>query len=290
MATRQAETIGRMAVAPSVLVLFLWMIVPLGMTVYFSLLRYNLLEPGVHAFTGAANYYWFLTDPAFTTALTNTLILVGSILAITTVFGTLLALLLDQPIFGQGFVRIMVIAPFFVMPTVTALVWKNLLMNPVYGFFAWIERLLGLPPIAWFAQMPLLALIILISWQWLPFATLIIFTALQSLDLEQKEAAAMDGAGPFAYFWWIVLPHLSRPITVVLLIETIFLLSVFAEIFVTTSGGPGLQTTNLAYLIYSQALLQYDVGIASAGGIVAVILANIVAIFLMRLIGKNLQA
>lgn len=290
MATRHAETLGRIAVAPSVIVLFLWMIVPLGMTIYFSVLHYNLLEPGPHTYAGFSNYYWFLTDPAFTTALKNTLILVGSVLAISTIFGTLIALLLDQPIFGQGIVRLMVIAPFFVMPTVAALIWKNLLMNPVYGLFAWIARLFGLTPVAWFAHVPLCSLIIIISWQWLPFATLIIFTALRSLDLEQKEAAEMDGAGPLAFFRWIVLPHLARPITVVILIETIFLLSIFAAIFVTTSGGPGLQTTNIAFLVYSQALLQYDIGEASAGGIVAVVLANVAAIFLVRLIGRNLQA
>jgi sorbitol/mannitol transport system permease protein len=88
----------------------------------------------------------------------------------------------------------------------------------------------------------------------------------------------------------ITLPHLSRAITVVILIETIFLLSVFAEILVTTSGGPGTASTNIAYLIYMQALLQYDVGGASAGGIIAVILANIVAFFLIRMIGKSLEA
>ncbi len=76
----------------------------------------------------------------------------------------------------------------------------------------------------------------------------------------------------------------------VILIETIFLLSVFAEILVTTSGGPGTASTNITYLIYTQALLQFDVGGASAGGIVAVVLANIVAIFLVRMIGKNLEA
>ena len=64
----------------------------------------------------------------------------------------------------------------------------------------------------------------------------------------------MDGAGAFSTFFYITLPHLARPITVVILIETIFLLTVFAEIFVTTGGGPGLQTTNIAFLIYSQAL------------------------------------
>ena len=76
----------------------------------------------------------------------------------------------------------------------------------------------------------------------------------------------------------------------VILIETIFLLTVFAEIFVTTGGGPGLATTNIAFLIYSQALIQYDVGNASAGGLVAVVIANIVAFFLVRIVGRNLEA
>jgi sorbitol/mannitol transport system permease protein len=162
-------------------------------------------------------------------------------------------------------------------------------MNPVYGLFAWIARGLGLAPIDWLAEVPLLSIIIIVAWQWLPFATLILLTALQSLDGEQKEAAEMDGAGAISRFFYIVLPHLSRAITVVILIQTIFLLSVFAEILVTTNGGPGIQSTNLTYLVYAQALLQFDVGGASAGGIIAVILANIVAIFLIRLIGKNLD-
>ena len=85
------------------------------------------------------------------------------------------------------------------------------------------------------------------------------------------------------------MPHLGRAITAVILIETIFLLSIFAEILVTTGGGPGYESTNITYLIYTQSLLQFDVGGGSAGGIVAVIIANIVAIFLMRLIGKNLE-
>ncbi|MGU9957554.1 MAG: carbohydrate ABC transporter permease [Arenicellales bacterium WSBS_2016_MAG_OTU3] len=279
-----------MAVAPSVVVLFLWMIVPLGMTVYFSFLRYNLLDPGNESFIGLLNYSYFLSDPAFFEALGNTLLLVGMVLLITVIGGVLLALLLDQPFFGQGIVRLLVIAPFFVMPTVSALVWKNLFMNPVSGLFAYVAKLFGLQPLDWFGQFPLGSIIFFVSWQWLPFATLILLTAVGSLDSERKEAAQMDGAKSFAMFYHIILPHLARPITVVILIETIFLLSVFAEIFVTTNGGPGLATTNIAFLVYAQALLQYDVGGASAGGIVAVVLANIVAIFLVRLIGKNLDA
>jgi sorbitol/mannitol transport system permease protein len=290
MATRQTRTLARAATAPSTLVLFLWMIVPLGMTVYFSLLNYSLLDPGSESFIGLVNYEYFLTDPAFITAMFNTLKLVGGVLVVTVVGGTLLALLLDQPFWGRGIVRLMVIAPFFVMPTVSALIWKNLLMHPVQGLFAWLTGLIGMKPIDWFADAPLTAIVIIVAWQWLPFATLILLTAIQSLDEEQKEAAEMDGTPPLSFFFYIVLPHLARPITVVILIETIFLLNVFAEILVTTGGGPGNLTTNIPFLVYAQALLQFDVGGASAGGIVAVVLANIVAFFLVRMIGRNLEA
>ena len=290
MATLHTRSAARLMMAPSVLLLLAWMIVPLVMTVYFSFLRYNLLMPGTEEWVGFLNYRFFLTDPAFTTALLNTFLLVGGVLVITVVGGTFLALLLDQPFFGQGIVRLLVIAPFFVMPTVSALVWKNMLMHPVYGLFAWIAKTFGLQPVDWLANLPLLSVVLIVAWQWLPFATLIILTALQSLDEEQQEAAGMDGAGPISLFIYIILPHLARAITVVILIETIFLLSVFAEILVTTNGGPGYQSTNITYLVYAQALLQFDVGGASAGGIVAVILANIVAFFLVRIIGKNLEA
>jgi sorbitol/mannitol transport system permease protein len=287
MATRQTRALSHLAVAPSVLLLFLWMIVPLVMTIYFSLLHYNLLDPGNESFIGLLNYEYFLTDPAFITALINTLKLVAGVLIISVGGGIFLALLLDQPIWGQGIVRILVIAPFFVMPTVSALVWKNLLMHPVSGLFAWLMKSVGLTPIDWFADAPLAAIIIMVAWQWLPFATLILLTAIQSLDEEQKEAAEMDGTPAISYFFYIVLPHLARPITVVILIETIFLLNVFAEIYVTGSGGPA---GNLPYLVYFQGLLNFDIGGASAGGIIAVILANIVAIFLIRMIGRNLEA
>jgi sorbitol/mannitol transport system permease protein len=270
--------------------LFIWMIVPLAMTIYFSTLHYSLLDPGSESFVGLENFRYFLTDPAFLTSLQNTLVLVGSVLAITILVGTPLALLLDQPVIGRSIVRLMVIAPFFVMPTVSALVWKNLLMHPVSGLFAWGAKLFGLTPIDWFTDAPLFAVILIVAWEWLPFATLILLTALQSQDEEQKEAAEMDGASALSTFIYLTLPHLARPITVVILIETIFLLTVFAEIFVTTGGGPGLQTTNIAFLIYSQALIQFDVGNASAGGLVAVVIANIVAFFLVRIIGRNLEA
>lgn len=280
---------GLPLIGPSVTVLLIWMIVPLVMTVWFSFQRYNLLDPTVTGFAGTDNYEFLVTDPDFWASLTNTLVLVGAVLVITVVGGTLLAVLFDQPFPGRGVARLFAIAPFFVMPTVAALIWKNLMMHPIYGVFGAVARGLGLPAVDWFADYPLLSVILIVSWEWLPFALLILLTAVQSLDREQLEAARMDGAGAVAQFFYIVLPHLSRAISVVVMIETIFLLTVFAEIYVTTAGGPGNATTNLAFLIYARALLQYDVGGASAGGVVAIILANIVAFFLVRTIARRLE-
>ena len=290
MATKASRSSARLMISPAVILLLGWMLVPLCMTVYFSFLYYNLLQPGTTSFAGWDNYYWFITDPSFTDAIKNTLFLVAGVLFITTIGGLGAALLLDKPMFGQGLIRIMVIAPFFVMPTVSALVWKNMFMNPVNGIFGQIITGFGFPPIDFFGQYPLASITFIVSWMWLPFATLILLTALQSLDQDQLEAAEMDGASWLNRFWYIMLPHLARAITVVILIQTIFLLSVFAEILVTTNGGPGTATTNLTYLIYVSSLLQFDVGMGSAGGVIAIILANIVAIFLMRMIGKNLDA
>ncbi|MCY4006299.1 MAG: sugar ABC transporter permease [Rhodobacteraceae bacterium] len=290
MSTQASRAAARFMISPSVLLLLGWMLVPLCMTLYFSTLRYNLIVPSDNPFVGWENYYWFVTDPSFKAAMFNTLLLVGGVLCITVVGGILFALLLDQPMWGQGLIRIMVISPFFVMPTVSGLVWKNMFMNPVNGIFGHVAQALNLAPVEFFSQIPLLSIILIVSWQWLPFATLILLTALQSLDRDQLEAAEMDGAKSLSRFIYIMIPHLARAITVVILIQTIFLLSIFAEILVTTNGGPGVATTNLTYLIYVSSLLQFDVGMGSAGGVIAIILANIVAIFLMRLIGKNLDA
>ncbi len=284
-----ASAPGTLFVAPSVVVLLAWMIVPLVLTLWFSFQYYNLVDPTRAGFAGIDNYYYLVTDPDFWVSLENTLLLVGSVLVITVVLGTLLAVLFNERFPGRTVARVLAISPFFVMPTVSALVWKNLMLHPVYGIWGAAFHLLGLEPIDPFAAHPLAAIIVIVSWEWLPYALLVLLTAIQSLDAEQKEAARVDGAGIFAQFFYITLPHLARAIGVVVMIETIFLLTVFAEIFVTTSGGPGNASTNLAYLIFRRALLDFDVGGASAGGMVAVVLANIVAFFLIRSVAKQLE-
>ena len=289
MATQHSRSAARLMMAPAVTLLLGWMLIPLSMTLFFSFRKYLPMRPDQpQEWVGFDNYVRFVTSSAFWPSVQATLIIVGGVLLITVVFGIALALLLNQEMWGQGVVRILVIAPFFVMPTVTALLWKNMFMDPTNGFFAHILKAVGLTPVEFLSQHTLLSLIVIVAWQWLPFATLILLTATQSLDSEQLEAAEMDGAPWVSRFLWIMLPHLSRAITVVILIQTIFLLGIFAEILVTTQGAFGSRT--LTYLIYQRVLESQNIGLGSAGGVYAIILANIVAIFLMRIVGKNLDA
>ncbi len=283
------KLLPRLLLTPAVLSLLMWMIVPLVMTIYFSLIRYNLMQPEQTGFAGLENFEYFLTDPSFSVAVVNTLLLLGSVIVITVLLGIAIALLIDSPFPGRGIVRLLLISPFFVMPTVNALLWKHMMMNPIYGVLAQVWKFFGATPIDWLTDFPLGSVVIMVAWQWLPFATLIFMTALQSMNREQLEAARMDGATYLQQLRYLYIPHLGRSVAAVVMIEMIFLLSVFAEIYTTTGGGPGDASTNVAFLIFKQALLNFDAGVASAGALFAVLLANIAAAFLIRMVGKNLD-
>jgi sorbitol/mannitol transport system permease protein len=286
----RATLVNSVLKMPSIAALFLWSVIPLLMTLWFSFRRYDLLEPDRTGFDGWDNYRYLAADPALLWSIWHTVILVIAVLVLTIGLGTLVAVLFDQEFFGRGIARVLALGPFFVMPTVSALVWKNMIMHPDNGLLAFLMRSVHLKPIDWLAVAPLTSIIMIVTWQWLPFALLTLLTALQSLDAEQKEAARMDGAGPIAMFRYVIWPHLDRAVGAVAMIESIFLLAIFAEIYVTTSGGPGYASSTLSFLIYRYALVEYDIGGASVCGVVAIVLANLLAIFLMRSAARNLDA
>ena len=278
----------RTLLTPAVMAIAIISVVPLLITLFYAFVKFSLLSPGDHAFHEFENFRFFFTDGAFLPALQNTFLLMFSVMLITVACGGALALLINDAFPGRMLVRVLLISPFLIMPAVNALMWKNMLLNPIYGLFAQGSRAIGLTPVDWLSQYPLLSIIMMVSWQWLPFACLIFMTSLQSMDREQLEAAGMDGANYVQKLRYLYIPHLWRAVSVVLMIEMIFLLSVFAEIFTTTGGGPGFETTTITFMIYQQALQAYDIGAASAGALFAVLVANIAAFFLMRVIGKNL--
>jgi sorbitol/mannitol transport system permease protein len=290
------------------------MLVPLGMTLFFSFIRYVLnnlrnpdwTSPSFSNWRGFGNYEFVLNSKDFWLAVTNSLFIVGFILIITVVLGLALAVLVNRTFPGRGIVRVLMISPFFVMPAVNAVLWINMILDPVLGlqglavgglnniidglrdfpvlgafFSLWPE----LQPISFRAtQTSAYAVIMMVAWQWTPFAVLIFMTSLQSEDEQQKEAAILDGAGAWSQFINLTVPHLARPIAIVVMIQTIFHLSLYAEIEIVSRGNGN---KNLPYLIGEFS--SNNIGAASATGIFAVILANIVAIFLLRMVGKTLM-
>ena len=199
----------------------------------------------------------------------------------------LLALLLNRDFPGKGIVRTMLITPFLIMPTVSAVLWKNVLFNPAFGLLAAVAAMFGFSRPDMLQDYAMFSVIVVIVWQWTPFMMLILLAGLQSLAHDQIEACQIDGGGPLVLFRYIVLPHLQRYIELAVLMEILFILSVFGVIFVLTSGGPGIQTTNLSYGIYQEAFQRWDIGEASAMGIFAIILANIVVLVFVRVLRRG---
>ena len=307
------RTLPRLLQAPAVLLLLVWMLVPLSMTLYFSFIRYVLkslnrpewTSPSLSNWRGFGNYNYVLDAKDFWFAVQNSVFIVGGILFFTVILGLSIAVLINKTFPGRGIERVLLISPFFVMPAVSGVLWINMILDPVLGlngiavealnnlvkdlkdlpvlgsfFSLWPE----LTPISFRAtQTSAYAVIIMVTWQWTPFAVLIFMTSLQSEDQQQKEAAVLDGATSWAQFRYMTLPHLARPIAIVVMIQSIFHLSLYAEIEIVSRGNGN---KNLPYLIGEFA--NNNIGAASATGIFAVILANIIAIFLLRMVGKNL--
>ena len=283
------QAVRRILIWPSLIFMVIVTQVPLLFTLRFSVERWNMNRPDRRGFTGFDNYIDVITDNDFWTILWNTGVLTGSVVIITFILGLTFALLLNRDFLGRGLVRTMLITPFLIMPTVSAVIWKNVLLDPSFGFITKLVESLGFATPNFLGDFAMASVITIVVWQWMPFMMLILLAGLQSLSSEQLEAAQIDGASPFAILRSIVLPHLQRYIEIAVLMEILFILSVFGVIFITTSGGPGIQTTNLSYAIYNEAFSSRDIGDASTMGIYAIVVANIVVALFVQVLRRGTE-
>jgi sorbitol/mannitol transport system permease protein len=280
--------------APGIFFLVILTQVPFVAAIYYSLTGWNLLRPNSKGLLPLdrllQNFGRILTNADFYTVLLNTVILTVSIVVITFLLGLGFALLLNRPFLGRGLARTMLISPFLMMPVAAAVLWKNVLLDPSFGISAYLLSIFGIKNFYLIEEFPMGSVIAIVSWQWIPFVMLILLAGLQSLPDSTVEAARIDGASGFRMFRFIILPHLRRFIEIALLLETIFILNEFGIIFVTTTGGPGIQTTNLPYQIFLEAFSRQNVGRASAYGIFAIVLANILVTIFLRIIRNQNQS
>jgi sorbitol/mannitol transport system permease protein len=285
--TRAAEAEGnswlrRIPLLPALVYVIVVTQIPFLLTIFYSLFSWNLLQPGSFQFAGLQNYATVLTHSSFWIALWNTVVLTLGAVLISVVLGIAVATLLNREFFGRGVVRTLLIAPFLVMPTAAALIWKDTLLNPVFGVVNYALSPLGLGHVDFVNRFPMATIITIEVWRWTPFMMLIILAGLQSQNTEVIEAAGVDGARSFDIFRYMTLPFIRPYIELGALLGSLFIIQSFDSIFMTTQGGPGQATTNLPFLLYLVAFQGFDIGQASAIGVMAVILTMIVATLALR--------
>jgi sorbitol/mannitol transport system permease protein len=273
----------RMPLLPAMILVFLVTQLPFLVTIVASFMNWNAYYPDQRGFGGLSNFKTVLTDPGARKAIWVTVLLTAAIVLISLFLGLCIALLLDRKFRGQGIVRTMMITPFLIVPVAAALLWKHALYNPEYGLLnGMLTKVFGkgAPQPDWISQHPMWSVIIAIVWQWTPFMMLILLAGLQSRPMDVVEAAKIDGASTWQIFTHMTLPHLRQYIELAGLLGSIYVVQNFDHVFTITGGGLG--TANLPYYIYQTFYTAHDYGLASAAGVIVVILTNIVSTIALR--------
>ncbi len=172
-AARRDAWLRRLPLLPAFLYVVLVTQIPFALTVYYSFFSWNLLKDDSFRFAGLDNYARLLTDESIRTAMLNTVVLTISVIAISVVLGLAVATLLNSEVFGKGLMRTLLIAPFLIMPTAGALIWKDTLLNPLFGLLPYLLTPFGLGRVDWVNQYPMASVVTVEVWRWTPFMMLI---------------------------------------------------------------------------------------------------------------------
>lgn len=281
---------GWLLVSPAVAVLLLMTIVPAVYLLYSSFFSFTLMAADQGLFVGLQNYWRIVTDADIRYGFLITLFFVAVAVGIELILGMLLALALAPRTFGNSIASTLLLLPFAMTPAVSALLWQQLL-NPNYGWIDFYLQRIGVigEPIEWLSSSTTawIAVIGLDVWQWTPFVALILMAGLQGLPVEPQEAAAVDGATGLKMFWHITLPLLMPFVAIAVLLRVVQAFKTFDTIQVLTGGGPGTSTEIVNLTLYRVGLQNFQVGAASALGIVFLILLLIVVGQLLRVMERN---
>lgn len=268
---------------PGLIVVVLITQIPFLYTIYLSTRSWNLIRPDLGTnFVGLQNYVQEVFSAQFWNVFVQTLGLTAMALVLCCLVGLGLALLLNRDFFAKSLIQTLLVTPFFIMPAVTGLIWKNELFSPSFGIVTWFAGTIGIENFNPMAQYPLVMIATMVAWEWEPLFMLVLLAGLQAIPEEEKEAAQLDGCNRMGIFVHIELPHLLPYYRMVILLGSIFILQVFGEIFIGTAGGPGTSSMNLQYLTYQTGLVGWQVGAASAIGVATLAVTIFILISLLK--------
>jgi len=251
---------------PALALLLLTTTTPLVYLAWNSLHKLDMSMPWLSGFAGLGNYTKMGGDPRFWNSLWLTLIYTGSTVTLQLLVGLSLALLVLQIPKGQGVLRVAAILPIVLAPVVVGLFWRTLVLAPDFGLVDLVTRALGLGSHNWLGdpQLALVSVIAIHTWQWTPFAFLVLLATLATLPPDIFEAARLDRAGAWQRFWYLTLPLIRPAVVMVVILRVMTALSAFAAIFAATGGGPGSATEILNLYAYRTSFTELNIGYGSA--------------------------
>ena len=284
-AARAERRFALVLFAPAFLVLVLTTTTPLVYLVWTSFMRIDLSMPWLSGFAGIGNYVQMAGDPRFWNSLALTVVYTTSTVALQVAVGLSLALLVLSIPAGQALLRVAAILPIVLAPVVVGLFWRTLVLAPDVGLVDMAARALGLASFIWLGD-PRLALVSVIAihtWQWTPFAFLVILASLAALPPDVFEAARIDRATAWQRFRHITLPLIRPAIVIVVIMRMMTALSAFAAIVAATGGGPGTATEILNLYAYRTSFSELNLGYGSALAVVLLAITSAVSLLMFRL-------
>ncbi|RYF75684.1 MAG: sugar ABC transporter permease [Comamonadaceae bacterium] len=281
---RQERRFAVALFAPAFLLLLLTTTAPLVFLAWNSLQRLDMGMPWLSGFAGLDNYVKMGSDPRFWNSLTLTVIYTASTVVLQVIVGLSLALLVLQIPRGQGLLRVAAILPIVLAPVVVGLFWRTLVLSPDVGLVDVVTRALGLGSHNWLGdpQLALVSVIAIHTWQWTPFAFLVLLATLATLPPDVYEAARLDRASAWQRFRYITLPLIRPAVVMVVILRTMTALSAFAAIFAATGGGPGTSTEILNLYAYRTSFTELNLGYGSALAMVLLAITVLVSWLLFR--------
>lgn len=281
---RQERRFAFALFAPAFLLLLLTTTAPLVFLAWNSLQNLDLGMPWIKGFAGLANYAKMGEDPRFWNSLGLTVVYTASTVILQVIVGLSLALLVLQIPRGQAILRVAAILPIVLAPVVVGLFWRTLVLAPDFGLVDLVTRALGLGSHNWLGdpQLALISVIAIHTWQWTPFAFLVLLATLATLPPDVYEAARLDRAGAWQRFRYITLPLIRPAVVMVVILRTMTALSAFAAIFAATGGGPGTATEILNLYAYRTSFTELNIGYGSALAMVLLAITLFVSWLLFR--------
>lgn len=276
---------ARLTALPGMVVLVLLVVGPLVYMFFNSFFLKTLATPVPPRFAWFQNYLALFSDGRFWNALMNSMVIMVIGIPIQSALALALALLLNKKFPGSRIVVALFLIPVMITPVVAGFEWKIILDNR-FGPLNYVLGFLGVSPQAWLAQ-PVLAMasiLLMDTWQWTPFVTLVLLAGLAAIPKQVYEAASVDGSSDRETLWRVTLPLLRPVFTLVVLLRIIFIFKIFDPVQILTGGGPGIATETLSLLTYIIGFKNFNVGMSATIAVVQLIIITIIAKIFIRLV------